>query len=357
MMRTLEQHLAGWIKAELDTLAADSPLFPTVKVAAGFTAPAPGSGEVGVQVTALGLTPVVENRDLGPAPATADDVLRAQVSITLGFSGSDKTLAPDPDIAITPPGAQLHAVDLVAIAVLARLRTRPLPGPDGASPTGGPQGGAEAAGGTRRAGLTWQDVQVGEATLSEVGNKRTWEVPATALVGFRLSPRPLEGGRIISVTVERDGTENVAAYAPAERLPLDWFRDLPAAVLTELAAHGLSTLGDVGALGASGVTALLPALTSADLAAKQMLTDMVGVVNVRRSVAPLVVPVDPEMLALPASALLAPTPGEQLVLDRVMTRPEIQLQVAALGLPLVVYLRPPQRAVVRLGHLLARGRG
>lgn len=360
MIRTLEQHLAGWMKGELDLLAADSPLFPAVSVAAGSDSPQPGNGQVGVQVTALTVSPVEENRDLGPAPATTDDWFRARVGLRLRFSGTGDPVGEDPpDLAVTPATAELHRVDLVALAVLARLRQRPLPGPDGAGGAGatGPGGSAEAVAGTRRTKMTWQDIQVGEAFVTEEGNSRTWEVPATALATFRLSPRPLEGGRILSVTVERDGTENVAAYAPAERLPLGYFRDLPGPLLTELAGHGLHTLGDVGRLGVAGVGLLAPALSGADAAAVQMLADLASISALRAGAAGSVVPVDPALLALPASALLAPTAAEQLVLDQWLSRPEAQLQVATLGMPVALYLQPPQRAVVRLGHLLARERG
>ncbi|HWI64287.1 MAG TPA: hypothetical protein VNT75_20805, partial [Symbiobacteriaceae bacterium] len=347
------------IKSELDLLAADSPLFPAVKVAAGFDSPQAAASEVGVQVTAAGLAPVHENRDLGPPPATTDDLLRARVSLTLRVSGSDNLLAPGPDVVMNPPAARLQQVDLVALSALTRLRQRPLPGPDGASPVPGsrPDGSAEAVGGTRRTGLTWQDVQVGEATVSEQGNIRTWTVPLTALVTYRLSPRPLEGGRILTIAVERPGDARIAAYAPAERLPLDYFRDLPDSALNELAGHGIHTLGDVGALGIDGVNAIVAGLKHADATAKQMLADMAGLCMVRKLVPPSIVPIDPDMLALPASCLLTPTPQEQLILDRVMTTVEIQYQVAALGLPAVAYLRTPQRAVVKVGHLLARERG
>jgi len=347
MLRTLEQHLATWIKAELDLLVQDSALFPAVKVAAGFDAPQAGNGEVAVQVTATGLAPVPENRDLGPSPVTHGDLLRARVSLRLRFSGETDTLQP-------APGAELQQVDLVLLAILARLRQRPLPGPDGDTRPGGALGAAEAVAGTRRAGLAWHELHPGDATVEEQGNTRTWVLPATALVTFRLSPRPLEGGRILSITVKRNEEEGVAAYAPAERLPLDYFRDLPADLLTELAGHGLTTMGDIGELGAAGVALLTPELTQADAAAIQMLADMAGVAALRRGALPLLFAIDPEMLALPASCLLTPTPAEQEVLDRTMTRPEIQLQVASLGLPVAVYLRPAQRAVVRLGHLLAR---
>ncbi|MDF2629568.1 MAG: hypothetical protein K0R39_3399 [Symbiobacteriaceae bacterium] len=215
MIRTLEQHLANWIKGELDLLVADSPLFPTVKVAAGSDSPQPGNGQVGVQVTALTLAPVAENRDLGPAPVTTDDWFRARAGLRLRFAGSGDPVEGDPpDLVVTPGTGEFHRVDLVALAVLARLRQRPVPGPDGAEGGAiGPAGSAEAVAGTRRTKLTWQDIQVGEATVAEQGNSRAWEIPATALITFRLSPRPLEGGRILSVAIERDGQETVVVEA------------------------------------------------------------------------------------------------------------------------------------------------
>ncbi|HYG59959.1 MAG TPA: hypothetical protein VD902_17985, partial [Symbiobacteriaceae bacterium] len=65
---------------------------------------------------------------------------------------------------------------------------------------------------------------------------------------------------------------------------------------------------------------------------------------------------DPRLLALPARALMAPTPAELAVMSQVMLTPQVALAMNVAGAPVAVALRPEHRETVTVGTLLIRGR-
>lgn len=366
MMRGVEEHLAEWARREIERLGAQSALFGTLKVlttAGGTTNLKPE--ETALRVKVVDLAPAPEGRDVGPDTGVGDHLLHMTARVLLSLIGPAVTRGID--VAVEPPAAHVHGVDLVVLALLARLRERPVPGPDGGEPAGpgaelgtAPGGAVAASAGPRRALLSWQVAAVGGASVYEGSSQRKWEIPLTLACTFRLSPVELEGGRILQVETALTGPGlpgkvEMSVYGPAEALSLDRFDGLGDAVLVELSAQGVTTLGELGRLGQAGAAALAEGLATAAPAERAVLTQLAEMVSWRQGAAADLAAtwVDPRLLALPARALLAPTEAERIVLSHVMLPPAVASAVRIMGQPVAIALRPESREQVRVGTLLA----
>jgi hypothetical protein len=377
MIRTLEQHLAAWAERELESLGAQSGLLGAVRAVPGALALPPdqplAEGEVAVLVSLSSVAPRPENQDLGPAPVTRD--------ATLGFTaaGVMRVMARNvpyvtasSTVAVAPAAATIHPVDVAAMTLLASLRERSVPGGSGAgggAPELGarPSGTASVTGAGRRAGLSWTGFMPGAGTVSDTadGLHRVWEVAVSADCTYRLSPAPLEGGRILRLEAQHETesgslvqTHQFTVYGPAEQLPLDWFSGLSQAVLAELASRDLTTLGAVGRLGPAGAAAMAAGLAAASADERGLLEDLAAVAELRQAAAelPSLLSLKPEPLALSARALLAPTAPEAALLAELITSLGLSNRIATTAVPIAFALRPEQRERVTVGTLLTVGR-
>lgn len=377
MIQAMEAHLAAWAQRQIQALSGESELFGHVRAVAGRLALPPGPPLGATEVAALvqvgSLLPQPENQDLGPRPLVDGHGLHLTAQVIFRLLGRTAPYAPDPELIFTPPAADFHRVDVAALTLLALLKEQPGPAADvpvtplleqeqGAQPPGA----ATAAHGARKAYLFWTAWKVGEVTVTPINgeNLRQWDIALTATCRFKLSPAALEGGRILQIggetTVRGKKVKSMAAsvYAPAESLPLGWFNGLSDSVVAELADHAVTTLGDLGRLGAAQTGALASELRTADPAEEGLLAQLATMAVNRQIVLedpPLYIQ-DPEAFALPARALLAPTPEEAELLDRFVPSPQVHAQVTLLALPLTTALKPARREQVTLGTLLIRGR-
>lgn len=316
------------------------------------------------------LVPAAENRDLGPAPVTQGPVLHMKAAVSVHILGDANVLPAAAGRAFQPPQAHLHRVDLVAVTLLSLLRDRPGPAPDVAEPAGldsvqgaHPQGAASAAQGSRKAHLYWTALEPGEATVVASNGKgqREWVIPLTAACTFRLSPAELSGGRILEITQEQETNgshRQVAIYAPAEAIPLDHFSGLSEPVLTELGAADISTLGHLGRLGVDRVGEIATGLRTASPAERNRLSELAGTAVLRQANRGNLgaVPLDPDVLALPGRALLAPSPAEAAILARLVNSPGTADLVTLVAVPVAFALKADCRETVKVGTLLNGGR-
>jgi hypothetical protein len=317
-----------------------------------------------------GLVPAAENRDLGPAPVTEGPVLHMKAAVSVQILGEAQVLPAAAGRTVLPPQAHLHRVDLVAVTLLSLLRDRPGPAPDVAQPAGldsvqgaQPQGAASAAQGSRKAHLYWTALEPGEATVvaRNAQGLRAWAIPLTAACTFRLSPAELSGGRILEITQAQETNGNhrqVAIYAPAEAIPLDHFSGLSQPVLTELGAADISTLGHLGRLGVARIGQIAAALRTASAAERNRLSELAATAVLRQTNGANLsaVPVEPEVMALPGRALLAPTPAEAAILARLVGSPGTSDLVTLLAVPVAFALKTDRRETVKVGTLLNGGR-
>ncbi|HLN61263.1 MAG TPA: hypothetical protein VK464_06875, partial [Symbiobacteriaceae bacterium] len=258
--------------------------------------------------------------------------------------------AADPGgLTLSPPGASVHQVDMLALTLLARLRERSRPGADGAADWhGGSRGRVAVKAGDREAELKWAAVEAGDpvAVEEEGTQRRQWRMPLHATVEYRLSTLPLDGGRIKAIGIYQD-------FVPAERLPLSYFAGVDGALQQKLGAAGISRLGD---LRGKNAAVLATQINLAEPYAVRVLTDLVTVANTRLSyLAP--VPFSDtlaEAMWLPARAFIDPTAGEQAILNRARAKPMEAIALAVLGLGTAVVLRPDLLETVLVGRLLAR---
>ena len=326
MIRGFEQQVGAWIQQ----IAIESlPLF--------------GAPAVAVSVTKL--TPAPEHRDLGPPPVTEDDLMRLRAEVTVALSGPVTEAA---GLAISPAGAGVHQVDLLALTILARLRERSKPGADGAQGYhGGSRGAITVQAGARVGQLRWAALEAGPPVLVAGGeDNRIWHLPLTATLEFRLSTVPVDGGRIQKIALYQD-------FVPADRLPLAAFIGLEGYLLQRLARRDLHQLGDLAGMNA---TELADELEITELGARQALAALQTVAAARQGF-PAPSPFNDmisEVLWLPARALLEPNPGEDAILRRAMAQPLTALTIAVLGTGTAVVLRPELRESTLIGRLLAQ---
>lgn len=215
MIHALEQHLAAWAGRELAVLAASSGLFAGVTAVAGAPAEAaPNQTGVTVCVWVAGVAPAPAHRGMGMPPVTAGPALDLDARLTIRVEGPAADMPPAAGREFTPAGAATCQADLIALTLLALLQEQAVPQPDGpgAVPPE-PAGSAAVSEGTRRAEFSWWQLQGGEPALQTTGSLRRWEIPLTARCTFRLSPAPLEGGRIQHV---RAGLEVVETMRRSE---------------------------------------------------------------------------------------------------------------------------------------------
>jgi hypothetical protein len=66
---------------------------------------------------------------------------------------------------------------------------------------------------------------------------------------------------------------------------------------------------------------------------------------------------EPELFALPAKALLAPTDAERAMLTRAVRTPGIADRIALLALPIIALLKPESRERVAFGTALTTSGG
>lgn len=374
MIRALEQHLAAWAKGQLEALAAQSGLFGSVRTVVGSldlpNGPPMGADEVAVLVQVQSLAPEPENRDLGPAPVTDGPMVHLAARVALRLIGRNVTVGAGGGRQVSPPGAQFHRVDLAALTLLALLRERPGPAPDGAPTPLDAELGARVAGaataarGARSAFLSWSGVMVSDTGIvpENARNDRQWDIALTASCAFRLSPAPLEGGRIVRIESEtalQDTGLRLSVdpvYGSVDTLPLSWFTGLGDAVLTELMDHEVSTLGDLGRIGGAGTANLAGELRTASSQERTVLGQLAAMAELRRGpgFTSAVYAQDADLMALPARALLAPTPEEAELISQVVTTPELSNQIAVYAVPVASALQPGQRDRVAVGTLLIR---
>lgn len=372
MIRALEEHLAAWMKAELTRLAGESALFgPIGTVTGDLTLPAPlPEGEIGLLVRADSLVPVPESRDLGAAPVTQWAALHLQARVSLRVAGAATPLADAPGRDVAPPGAHVHRVDLAALTVLALLKERPAPAPDWAEPPAfadtlgkQPAGAVTAAQGLRQAQLYWTAIEAGEATIgaAEEGGWRLWDIPLTALCTFRLSPAALSGGSILQIGQTLDvqdgaGSRRIgsALYAAAEAIPLSFFAGLGDPALVELAQRGIGTLGALVSLDAAALAELTAALKSAMPEERSLLGQLADMARLRRTAAASLgsFALEPDVMALPARALLDPTPEEKELLVREVDTAGLYDHLAVLAVPVASLLAADKRERVSVGVIM-----
>lgn len=376
MIQAMEGHLAAWAQRQIQALSAESDLFGHVRAVAGRLTLPPGpplgQTEVAALVQVASLGPQPENRDLAPRPVVEGAALHLTARVTFRLLGRISPYPAGGGLAISPPPAEVHRVDVAALTLLALLKGQPGPAADGPLPPlialeqgVQPDGAATAAHGARRASLAWTAWEVGEITVNPNTdeNLRQWDIGLTAALQFRLSPAALEGGRILQIGGELNVKQptrvmDATVYATAESLPLGWFDGLSDGVLAELEDHAITTLGDLGRLGPARVSALAAELRTADEGEEATLAHLAAVA-VARQTALAAEPrygQHPAAFALPGRALLSPTPAEAEALEPLLSSPEAQVQVQSLALPVINALRPARREQVTVGTLLIRGR-
>jgi hypothetical protein len=372
MIRALEEHLAAWMKDRLQELAAQSGLYGPVRTVAGDIdlppAPPMAPGEVAVLVRVDRLTPAPENRDLAHAPVTESSALHMSALINVHILGEASVLAAAAGRDVKPAQAHLHRVDLVVMTLLSLMRERSGPTPDLAEPPEldavqgeFPQGATSAAQGSRKAHFYWTALEPLDATVTpkNAKNQREWAIPVHAACTFRLSPAELSGGRMLQIAGEHEAVgapdREVTIYAPAEAIPLDHFSGLSDQVLTELGELEISTLGHLGRLSVARVTEITTGLRTATAAEKTLLGQLAAAdaARLERYEELRGVPMEPDALALPARALLLPTPGESAVLALVTGDPAIQTLVSQLAVPVAFALKTDRRETVKVGSLLS----
>jgi hypothetical protein len=346
MIRALEEQVAAWVQ---QVAGESSALFGSPTVVTGTLDPgALPEGQAAILVAVSRLVPAPEHRDLGPAPVNQDDRTRLRAELTVALVGPAEAADPG-GLTLSPPGASVHQVDMLALTLLARLRERSRPGADGAADWhGGSRGRVAVKAGDREAELKWAAVEAGDpvAVEEEGTQRRQWRMPLHATVEYRLSTLPLDGGRIKAIGIYQD-------FVPAERLPLSYFAGVDGALQQKLGAAGISRLGD---LRGKNAAVLATQINLAEPYAVRVLTDLVTVANTRLSyLAP--VPFSDtlaEAMWLPARAFIDPTAGEQAILNRARAKPMEAIALAVLGLGTAVVLRPDLLETVLVGRLLAR---
>lgn len=201
MIYALEQQLAAWAGRELAALAASSGLFAGTTAAAGAPGEAAASQEgVTVRIWVRGVAPLAAQEGVGMPAVTAGPSLDLDAHLTLWVEGPAAEMDSAPDREFTPAGAATCQADLIALTLLAMLQEQAVPGPDGpGAPPPAPAGSAAVRQGNRGAEIAWGRIQFGEPILQTTGGIRRWEIPLTARCSFRLSPAPLEGGKIRQV--------------------------------------------------------------------------------------------------------------------------------------------------------------
>ncbi|TJY42621.1 hypothetical protein E5161_07145 [Cohnella pontilimi] len=370
MIRAMEEHLLAWMKGQLDSLKDQCGLYGPVRTFAGAAdlpgEAALGAGEVGLALRAEGLTPLRENRDLGPAPVTQGASLQMDVRMKLRVVGEENVLGAAAGREVAPSEAHLHRVDLAAMTLLSLLRERPGPAPDiGAMPAlvdaqgRRPAGGTSAAQGTRKAQLSWISVEPGEAAIEPTNGQglRQWDIPLAAVCTFRLSPAALNGGRVLQIEHQLDADNvpvHTTTYALAESLPLDYFADLSGPAVAELGEYGLLALGDLERLGSARMAEIAAKLRTAGEAERIRLVQLTDMAIFRRRAASIMMPyrLDPELSALPAKALLTPEAAEQALLNEALRSQSLSERIAMLALPVAALLKPERRETVPFGVIM-----
>lgn len=377
MIQAMEGHLAAWAQRQIQALSTESDLFGHVRTVAGRLTVEPGPPigptEVAALVQVLSLEPQPEDQNLGPRPVIEGHHMELKAQLTFRVLARSTPYPADDDLLFTPAAAVVHRADVAALTLLALLKEQPGPAADipvtplleldqGAQPAGA----ATAAHGSRRAYLSWTAWQVGEVTVTPENEKnlRQWDIQLTATCQFKLSPAALEGGRILQiggdlvVKNKKVKTMSASVYAPAESLPLGWFNGISDGVIAELEDNALTTLGDLGRLGAVRVSALAAELRTASPAEETLLGQLATMAAAREIVfqdAPLYVH-DPDAFALPSRSLLAPTAEEAELLERFIPSAQVHAQVTLLAVPIITALKTDRREQVTIGTLLIRGR-
>lgn len=339
MITQVEQGITDWLLAQFGALAQASPLFPAIAVGAAVEAEA-----VRFSLQTKALTPEEAEQVVGTAPVEAGLSGRWQASLEIGLEGA---AAP---------------TDLAGLTLLALLREWSGPAPD--RPKGAPSAGAglspsghhQVSTGTRRIDLSWSAPEPGPVVLTTEEGRRRWTIPLRARLQFRVSPAPLEGGRILQVQADQtahgvvDQRQGTTLYAPAEAIPLAYFSGLSADGLALLHREGLETLGDLAHLGDERANLLANRLQLGS----RILTDLALIAAARQRWAEAVQPPAlPEPLQrLSTRALLAPSAAEQTQLEHLASLPGAASWLSLAAVPVAAALRAERREQIPLGSLL-----
>lgn len=345
MITQVEQGITDWLLAQFGALAQESDLFPAVSV--GTKAKSVDSDGVQLRLTTKLLAPEVEEQMVGTAPIEAGLNGRWQASLEISLEGEE------------------GPTDLAGLTLLALLREWSGPAPDRptrsiapseAGPALSPSGRRQATGGTRRIDLSWTAPEPGPAIVATLRGKRRWTVPLSVTLQFRVSPAPLEGGRILQVQADQTAQgvvhqrQESTLYAPAEAIPLTYFSGLDQPLLAALHREGIDSLGDLAALDGERAT-----LLAARLQVKSsILRDLATVAGARQRWADsFTAPALPEQLqGLSARALLAPSEAERTHLNALSELPTAANWLALAAVPVAAALLDERREQIPLGSLL-----
>lgn len=348
MITQVEQGITDWLLGQFGALAQESDLFPAIALATSTKSTEKDA--VQLRLVTKQLVPEVEDQVVGTAPIEAGLTGRWQGNLEITLEG------------------EAAATDLAGLTLLALLREWSGPAPDlpsrgigqeaGAEPASAlsPSGRRQATAGTRRIDLSWTAPEPGPAIVTTLRGKRRWAIPLAVKLQFRVSPAPLEGGRILQVQTDQTAQgvvnqrQEATLYAAAEAIPLAYFGGLDQPLLAALHREGIEVLGDLAQLGEERAT-----LLAARLQIKpSLLTDLATVAAARQRWADAFAsPVLPEALKhLSARALVAPSTEERTQIEELASLPSTASWLALAAVPVAAALLDERREQIPLGSLL-----